>query len=121
VESEFVKVVLEGGFLLMLLKMLMAAALVQQLCFGGKLFKLALWGALVYAAPIVFNVHNASFLMLGLIYIDSAAWQAKRQATYLTGLADAASFKAEAMANAKPVKELPKRVGYPQMFDKVGG
>ncbi len=116
VESEFVKVVLEGGFLLIILKMTLAAAMVQQLCFGGKLFKFTLWFTLVYAAPIVFNVHNATFLMLGLIYIDSAAWQFKRQATHREDLN--AEAEIEHPVDAGPATLLPRKEGYPQVFDR---
>jgi hypothetical protein len=114
VESEFVKVVLEGGYLLMLLKFFMAGLLVSQLCFGGRLFKFALWGTLVYAAPIVFNVHNATFLMLGLIYIDSAAWQAKR----LERLERERREENQREKNQEVERIVEKvRPGYPQVFD----
>lgn len=114
VESEFIKNILEGGFLLIFLKFLIAAAVVQKLCFGGVLFKIVLWGVIVYAAPIVFNVHNASFLMMGLIYLDSAAWQAKRQTLMWqssTGIPP----------DETTIEKKNAKIGYPQIINQVSG
>lgn len=118
-EGEIVKTVLEGGIILMILKAVLAAVLVTQLCFGSKLFKIVLWIGLVYGIPIVFNVHNATFLMLGLMFVDSAAWQAKRM------------IKDEASANKTTddnnlVLPIPEALsdyfpGYPQLTDKIRG
>jgi hypothetical protein len=75
VESEFVKVILEGGYILIILKVLLATILVINLTFTSRVLKLFTWFAMVYAAPIVFNVHNAAFLMLGIILVDNIIWR----------------------------------------------
>jgi hypothetical protein len=114
VESEFIKVILEGGFILVLLRLILAWVFVSQLCFGGKLFKFSLWFALVYAAPIVFNIHNASFLLLGLIYIDSAAWQARR--LYFASMENPKGLHGSKTSVPQLTSALP---GYPQVFDNA--
>jgi hypothetical protein len=113
VESEFVKVVLEGGWVLLFLKFLIAGLAIRQLCFGSSLFKFTLWGMLVYAAPIVFNVHNASFLLLGLILVDNINWQRQQ--------GDKILFDRHKQAKETPPLEettlhkVPD-FGYPQVF-----
>lgn len=115
-EAEFVKIVLEGGFVLIILKALLAAVLVSKLCFGSKLFKIVLWVGLVYGIPMVFNVHNASFLMLGLIYVDSAAWQALRARQREVSLISSPNLIEETIPLSTPTPALFP--GYPQMHDK---
>lgn len=78
-ESEFGKVILEGGFVLFSLKIILATVLVFNLSFKGPI-RLAIWGTLVYAAPIVFNVHNAAFLMMGIILMDNIIWRQNKKA-----------------------------------------
>ena len=80
VESEFVKVILEGGILLMILRIILATILVLNLSFTNKLIRLLIWFSLLYAAPNVFNVHNATFLFLGIMLADNIIWRIKQQA-----------------------------------------
>lgn len=75
VESEFIKTILEGGIILIFLKFLLATGLVLRLAFTSKVLKFFTWFALMYAAPIVFNVHNAAFLMMGIMLVDNIIWR----------------------------------------------
>lgn len=105
VESEFVKVILEGGIVMILLKILLATILVSQLSFTSKVLKFLTWFTLVYAAPIVYNVHNAAFLMMGIILVDNIIWrqniEANRQRSEARGAAaNEAPAKTEEAAHA---------------------
>jgi hypothetical protein len=78
VESEFVKVILEGGIIIIFMKIIFASVLVMSISFTNKFLLLILWGTLVYAAPIVFNIHNATFLMLGIILANNIICRQKQ-------------------------------------------
>lgn len=78
VESEFHKVLAEGGYLLFALKIALATIVCWQLAFKG-MTRLFVWVMLVYGAPIVFNPHNASFIMMGIILIDNVLWRQQQE------------------------------------------
>jgi hypothetical protein len=77
VESEFVQVVLEGGIVMLLFRIILATLLVMNLSFKGPITWL-IWFCIIYAVPIVFNVHNAAFLMMGLMLVDNIIWRQKQ-------------------------------------------
>lgn len=68
-ESELVRLVLEGGFVLLLTRFLVLYYLLKQLFIPAKV-KIALFFLLSLFFPIVFNVYNSTFAALGIILID---------------------------------------------------
>ena len=74
VESEFVQVVLEGGLLMLLFRIILATTLVLNLSFKGPI-RWVIWGCIIYVIPVVFNVHNAAFMMMGIILVDNIIWR----------------------------------------------
>lgn len=109
VEGEFVRLVLEGGLLLLLLKVIMTTLLVYHFVVKVWYIRLLLWITLIYGAPIVFNVHNGTFLMLGIILIDNIIWRQQQEAKTTQSVTPA----------DVPVPEKPIRAGYPQVTDPV--
>jgi hypothetical protein len=76
VESEFVQIVLEGGIVMLLFRLILATVLVFNLSFKGPV-RLVIWGCIIYVVPVVFNVHNAAFMMMGIILVDNIIWRQK--------------------------------------------
>lgn len=76
VESEFVQVVLEGGIIMLIFRLILATLLVRSLSFMGPI-RWVIWICIIYAVPIVFNVHNAAFLMMGIMLVDNIIWRQK--------------------------------------------
>jgi hypothetical protein len=74
VESELVQIVLEGGVVMLLLRIFLATMLVLKLSFKGPI-RWVIWSCILYAVPVVFNVHNAAFLMMGIILVDNIIWR----------------------------------------------
>lgn len=74
IESELVQVVLEGGLVMLLLRIILATMLVLNLSFKGPI-RWVIWGCIIYAVPVVFNVHNAAFMMMGIILVDNIIWR----------------------------------------------
>jgi hypothetical protein len=111
VESEFVKIILEGGLIILFLKLTLATVLVLSVSFTSKFLRLILWATLVYAAPIVFNIHNATFLMLGIMLADNIIWRQKQAALAATQK-PVDGLETEA---ALPLPQVPEYFpGYPQ-------
>ena len=73
-EDEYTRQVLEGGYVLMLLKLIMSIVLVRQLAFKG-IMRIIVWFVFNISNPIVFNVHNAAFIALGIILVDNIYWR----------------------------------------------
>ena len=91
---------LEGGYVLLLLKLIMSIVLVQQLAFKG-IMRVVVWFLFTVVNPIVFNVHNAAFIALGLMLVDNIYWrqeQAKRAAWHRMKLENDERMKAAAPA-----------------------
>jgi hypothetical protein len=105
VESEFVKVILEGGIVMILLKILLATILVSQLSFTSRVLKFFTWFTLVYAAPIVYNVHNAAFLMMGIILVDNIIWRQNNEVNRQRAAA------ARAASEGQEAQEVPAHEG----------
>ena len=97
-EDEYTRQLLEGGYLLLLLKFILSIVLVQQLAFKG-IMRVVVWLLFTVVNPIVFNVHNAAFIALGLILVDNIYWrqeQAKRAAWHRMKLENDERLKAAA-------------------------
>jgi hypothetical protein len=76
-ESEFVQLFLEGGVVLLMLRIALVITLLNYLPFG-LFMKLFLFVCIMYGLPIVFNVYNAAFLMMGIALVDNTIyWQHK--------------------------------------------
>lgn len=78
VENEPVKIVLEGGIIMAILKLCLATLLIRNLSFKGPI-RYLIWFTIVYAMPITFNVHNAAFFLMGLILIDNIFWRQQQE------------------------------------------
>ena len=74
VESEFSRVLLEGGWIVIVLKIVMGFMMAFQLSFKGGM-RWAIWFVAAIGQPIVFNPHNATFLMLGIMLVDNIYWR----------------------------------------------
>lgn len=108
VEGEFVKIVLEGGIVYLLLKIILATIATLRLSFKQPILRGLIWFSLVYGIPIVFNPHNAAFFLMGIILIDNIVWRQEQK---------------EQTAEVIKVLEEEKpaiRYGYPQVGEVVG-
>lgn len=70
VEGELIRIVLEGGFVLLTSRVVLAFILMRHLNFPN-LFKVILFFQIVYQYQIVFNVYNTIYFALGIIMLDS--------------------------------------------------
>jgi hypothetical protein len=68
-ETEFKRVVLEGGYILLLLRFVMFFYLMQFLK-GSYIFKLTIFTLTLFVFSIIYNTYNAFFFMLGVALID---------------------------------------------------
>lgn len=68
-ETEFKRVVLEGGYILLILRFVMFFYLMQFLK-GNFFFKLTIFTLSLFAFTIIYNTFNAFFFMLGIALID---------------------------------------------------
>jgi hypothetical protein len=68
-ESEFKRVVLEGGYILLILRFVMFFYLMQFLS-GSFIFKLTIFTLSLFVFSIIYNTYNAFFFMLGIALID---------------------------------------------------
>lgn len=68
-ETEFKRVVLEGGYLLLILRFIMFFYLMQYLK-GSFFFKLTIFTLSLFVFTIIYNTYNAFFFMLGVALID---------------------------------------------------
>jgi hypothetical protein len=111
IESEFVQIILEGGVIMFILRIALIITLVSVLSypFSIKVFMVAL---LIYGFPTVFNVHNASFMMMGLMLTDNLIWRNQNQ-ILKKSLAFTEEKEVEVKAEVMPTPIL----GYPQVFD----
>jgi hypothetical protein len=111
VEGELVKIILEGGIVYYFLRIILATILVLNLSFNHRILRLLIWFSLVYGIPIVFNVHNASFFLIGLILVDNIEWRLQQRVK--------PKMKAAEMPEILLDKQIPGQVnsfpGYPQV------
>ena len=77
-EGELPRIVLEGGFILLLFKLILVVWLISWIEVN-TFSKIVLFILIFYAIPIVFNTYNSIFLALGLILLDNAQLQKKKQ------------------------------------------
>ena len=68
-ETELKRVVLEGGYVLLILRLVMFFYLMQFLK-GSFVFKLTVFTLSLFVFSIIYNTYNAFFFMLGLAMID---------------------------------------------------
>ena len=68
-ETEFKRVVLEGGYILLILRFVMFFYLMQFLK-GNFLFKLCIFTLSLFVFTIIYNTYNAFYFMLGIALID---------------------------------------------------
>jgi len=73
-ENELPRIVLEGGFILLIVRIGLFVWLLNWLEFN-KLSKIILFIVFIYSIPIVFNIYNSLFLALGLIFTDNISLQ----------------------------------------------
>jgi hypothetical protein len=74
VENEPIKNLLEGGIVLILLRIILSTILVANLTITGWP-RYILWLLMVYMLPVVFNPHNAAFFFMGLALLDNIIWR----------------------------------------------
>ncbi len=68
-ESELIRILLEGGFLLLLARIIVTIFLIRQLLIP-QVGKIILGLILIFFFPVIFNVYNAVFAALGIILLD---------------------------------------------------
>jgi hypothetical protein len=73
-ENDLPRIVLEGGFFLLIIRIGLYLWLFSWLEFN-RLSKFILFIVFIYSIPIVFNIYNSLFLALGLIFIDNISLQ----------------------------------------------
>lgn len=94
VETEFSRVLLEGGLIILFFKTALALIMAFNLSFGGAA-RWIVWFVVAFGQPIVYNPHNASFLLLGIILLDNVVWRQKMEKRY--GKRPAADNESEAV------------------------
>jgi hypothetical protein len=112
IESEFVQLILEGGIIMLLFRIALVITLLSVFPFplAIKIFMAAL---LLYGFPTIFNVHNASFMMMGLMLVDNLIWRNKQKPLQAQKAPDIAPIAPGETA------VLPANLfGYPQVFEK---
>jgi hypothetical protein len=76
VESELARYVLEGGFILLFCKIILALSMARKLAM--PLFTKAIIVIMLFSFnPIVYNIFNSVFTMLGIILIDHIYYKTK--------------------------------------------
>jgi hypothetical protein len=71
IEEEPERIVLEGGFVLFLFKIILLASFLKYIRIP-VLAKIILGVIIFLYIPIVFNVYNAIYIFLGLVFLDSS-------------------------------------------------
>jgi hypothetical protein len=70
VESELERYVLEGGFFLLLIRLILTVYFCRMLFMPN--YTKWMIGGLMFIAPITFNIFNIVFFMVGIIFLDQA-------------------------------------------------
>lgn len=76
VETEFSRVLLEGGWIVIIFKVVLGLIMALNFSFTGFM-RWAVWFVVAFGQPIVYNPHNAAFLLLGIILVDNIIWRQK--------------------------------------------
>jgi len=114
IESEFVQIILEGGIIMFILRIVLIFSMVKALLYP-KILKVLMFFVLLYAFPTVFNVHNASFMMMGLMITDNLIWRNR-----IAALEGRNGHKPTA-ADAATEESMTQHLGYPQVvFHRQG-
>jgi hypothetical protein len=74
VESELTRIALEGGIVMIFFKLILGILLVKNLMIRG-LMRWIVFFTFSLFNPIVFNVHNAAFIAMGIILVDNIIWR----------------------------------------------
>jgi hypothetical protein len=77
-EGELPRIVLEGGFIMLIFRIALFFWLLSWLELN-KLSKIVLFFVFIYGIGNTFNVYNAIFLALGLIFLDNIALRNKQE------------------------------------------
>lgn len=73
-ESELIRIILEGGFILFIARIILVSYLIGQLMIP-RIAKFFFSLVIIFFFPVIFNVYNAVFAALGLMLIDSIYYQ----------------------------------------------
>lgn len=81
VESELEKYVLEGGFILLFLRLLLTISICRQLCIPAK----AKWliGILCFFTPVIYNIVHIVFFFTGIVFLDQMYYYKNRASAKL--------------------------------------
>jgi hypothetical protein len=71
-EGEMPRIILEGGFILFFFRLFLIGIICSKLNFNF-VSKFIFFVLLSYSSPLVFNVYNSLFFMLGLIFLDNVS------------------------------------------------
>jgi hypothetical protein len=77
-ENELPRIVLEGGFFLLIIRIGLFIWLFSWLELNN-LSKIVCFFVFIYAIPIVFNIYNSIFLAFGLIFLDNISISKKEE------------------------------------------
>ncbi|HCT23373.1 MAG TPA: hypothetical protein DIW54_08575 [Chitinophagaceae bacterium] len=75
IESELERYVVEGGFILLIIRLVLTYVLCSSLVVPWHTKWLI--GGLTFIAPITFNIFNIVFFMVGIIFLDQAYYHKK--------------------------------------------
>lgn len=81
-ESELIRIILEGGFLLFVVRIILISYLIRQLMIP-TLAKLFFSFIIIFFFPVIFNIYNAVFAALGLMLLDNIYYQQFRLSSAL--------------------------------------
>jgi hypothetical protein len=84
-EGEAIRIILEGGFLLLIVRTALIIAILKKL-FLPRLLKFLLFILLIYAIPYVFNIYNAIYLSFGIILLDNVYYHDTIKKYSISGL-----------------------------------
>ncbi|OAQ38591.1 hypothetical protein A5893_14350 [Pedobacter psychrophilus] len=70
-EGEQFRLILEGGYLLFIFRLILLGYFISKLEFS-KIFKIYLFIIIILVMPIVFNIYTSIYLALGLILLNQA-------------------------------------------------
>lgn len=92
-ESELIRIILEGGFLLFVARLILISYLIGQLMIP-RIAKIFFSLIIIFFFPVIFNVYNAVFAALGLMLIDNIYYQQYRHSL---ALLDIQKFKSNSL------------------------
>jgi hypothetical protein len=75
IESELARIVLEGGFVLLIMRLMLTIYFCSFLSF--QLTSKILIGALFFMTPTIFNIYNSIFTFAGVVLLDNVYYRDK--------------------------------------------